>query len=155
MNLPLWPEAKSRNQGIEFLPNHLQPSGLCTSMVSSINKKACLLACLLENSTKFTQPLILETYSKPLYSSDYSGFHSVCRNVLIKVFKYQYGCSVKVAPAVDVRNECAISQNFVFSTLRQAEKRCTSRKSSVSCESPTLLKEAKLPMYSTQLKGED
>ena len=36
------------------------------SVVSSINKKACLLACLLENSTKFTQPLILETFSKPL-----------------------------------------------------------------------------------------
>ena len=26
-----------------------------------------MLACLFENSTKFTQPLILETYSKPLY----------------------------------------------------------------------------------------
>ena len=39
---------------------------LIISVVSSINKKACLLACLLENSTKFTQPLILETYSKPL-----------------------------------------------------------------------------------------
>ena len=40
--------------------------GVLISVVSSIKKKACLLACLLENSTKFTQPLVLETYSKPL-----------------------------------------------------------------------------------------
>ena len=37
-------------------------AGPWMDVVSSINKKACLLACLLENSTKFTQPLILETY---------------------------------------------------------------------------------------------
>ena len=47
----------------QMIPQHNHQ--LIGSVVSSINKKACLLACLLENSTKFTQPLILETYSKP------------------------------------------------------------------------------------------
>ena len=39
----------------------------------------------------------------------YSGFHPVCLNC----------CSVRVAPTVDLKKECAISQSLIFTALRQ------------------------------------
>ena len=63
-------------------------TSLINSVVSSINKKACLLACLLENSTKFTQPLILETYSKPLYWSPCRTF--LCADLKVEVYEKEF-----------------------------------------------------------------
>ena len=71
---------------------------MCSSVVSSINKKACLLACLLEISTKFTQPLILETYSKPLYGPVVEAPTTTSRN--FEIPPTQFYTHTRVVPLV-------------------------------------------------------